>query len=152
MQDLIFTNRGPTAGLVIVEWNIESTSAGSAGLWDCQITLSSSSSASSASTTSTTKPTSTKITVAPTPTHSPFEGGPMQDALNCYNKDENTEPIRMDNAASSFRNGLGKLATSWGRTTSTRRTWTLIRTRAWATSPSPSASITQNSETGRKLT
>ncbi|KAI1452083.1 glycoside hydrolase family 55 protein [Annulohypoxylon moriforme] len=35
MQDLIFTNRGPTAGLILVEWNIEAESPGSAGLWDC---------------------------------------------------------------------------------------------------------------------
>lgn len=33
MQDLIFTNRGPTAGLVLVEWNINADSPGSAALW-----------------------------------------------------------------------------------------------------------------------
>jgi hypothetical protein len=33
MQDLIFTNRGATAGLVLVEWNIRAASDGSAGLW-----------------------------------------------------------------------------------------------------------------------
>lgn len=35
MQDLLFTTRGGTAGLVLVEWNIKAASAGSAGLWDC---------------------------------------------------------------------------------------------------------------------
>ncbi|OTA63183.1 glycoside hydrolase family 55 protein [Hypoxylon sp. EC38] len=39
MQDLIFTNRGPTAGLILVEWNIEAESPGSAGLWDCHARL-----------------------------------------------------------------------------------------------------------------
>ncbi|TPX15620.1 uncharacterized protein E0L32_004318 [Thyridium curvatum] len=37
MQDLIFTNRGPTAGLVLIEWNIQAASPGSAGLWDCHV-------------------------------------------------------------------------------------------------------------------
>ncbi|KAI0814551.1 glycoside hydrolase family 55 protein [Xylaria sp. FL0064] len=35
LQDLIFTTRGPTAGAILVEWNIKAASAGSAGLWDC---------------------------------------------------------------------------------------------------------------------
>lgn len=35
MQDLLFTTRGGTAGLVLVEWNIKAASPGSAGLWDC---------------------------------------------------------------------------------------------------------------------
>ncbi len=35
MQDLIFTNRGPTAGLILVQWNVRASSPGSAGLWDC---------------------------------------------------------------------------------------------------------------------
>lgn len=35
MQDLLFTTRGPTAGLVLVEWNIQAEKAGSAALWDC---------------------------------------------------------------------------------------------------------------------
>ena len=35
MQDLIFTTRGPTAGAVLVEWNIQASKPGSAGLWDC---------------------------------------------------------------------------------------------------------------------
>ncbi|KAK1991996.1 pectin lyase-like protein [Colletotrichum falcatum] len=39
MQDLIFTSRGPTAGLVLVEWNIEATSPGSAGFWDCHVRI-----------------------------------------------------------------------------------------------------------------
>ena len=33
MQDLIFTNRGPTAGLIMVEWNVRADSPGSAALW-----------------------------------------------------------------------------------------------------------------------
>lgn len=33
MQDLIFTTQGPTAGAILVEWNIQAKSAGSAGLW-----------------------------------------------------------------------------------------------------------------------
>ena len=33
MQDLIFTNRGATAGLILVEWNIHASQAGSAALW-----------------------------------------------------------------------------------------------------------------------
>ncbi|OIW23390.1 pectin lyase-like protein [Coniochaeta ligniaria NRRL 30616] len=35
MQDLLFTTRGPTAGVVLVEWNIQAASPGSAALWDC---------------------------------------------------------------------------------------------------------------------
>ncbi|KAI0191651.1 glycoside hydrolase family 55 protein [Astrocystis sublimbata] len=35
MQDLIFTTVGPTAGAVLVEWNIKAARPGSAGLWDC---------------------------------------------------------------------------------------------------------------------
>jgi hypothetical protein len=35
MQDLLFTTRGATAGLILVEWNIEADAAGSAALWDC---------------------------------------------------------------------------------------------------------------------
>jgi hypothetical protein len=35
MQDLLFTTRGPTAGLILVEWNIQAASPGSAALWDC---------------------------------------------------------------------------------------------------------------------
>ncbi|KAK4144852.1 pectate lyase superfamily protein-domain-containing protein [Dichotomopilus funicola] len=35
MQDLLFTTRGPTAGLILVEWNIRAASPGSAALWDC---------------------------------------------------------------------------------------------------------------------
>jgi len=35
MQDLIFTTVGPTAGAILVEWNIKADSPGSAGLWDC---------------------------------------------------------------------------------------------------------------------
>ncbi|KAK1959917.1 pectin lyase-like protein [Colletotrichum sublineola] len=39
IQDLIFTSRGPTAGLVLVEWNIEAASPGSTGLWDCHVRI-----------------------------------------------------------------------------------------------------------------
>ncbi|KAE9372961.1 glycoside hydrolase family 55 protein [Stipitochalara longipes BDJ] len=35
MQDLIFTTRGATAGVILVEWNIEAENSGSAALWDC---------------------------------------------------------------------------------------------------------------------
>ena len=35
LQDLLFTTRGPTAGLILVRWNIQAETAGSAGLWDC---------------------------------------------------------------------------------------------------------------------
>jgi hypothetical protein len=35
MQDLLFTTRGATAGLILVEWNIQADSPGSAALWDC---------------------------------------------------------------------------------------------------------------------
>lgn len=35
MQDLLFTTGGATAGLVLVEWNIQADAQGSAGLWDC---------------------------------------------------------------------------------------------------------------------
>jgi hypothetical protein len=33
MQDIIFTNRGATAGLILVEWNIRASQPGSAALW-----------------------------------------------------------------------------------------------------------------------
>lgn len=39
MQDLIFTSRGLTAGLIIVEWNIRAASPGSAALWDCHVRI-----------------------------------------------------------------------------------------------------------------
>ncbi|KAI3194501.1 CAZyme family GH55 [Penicillium roqueforti] len=34
IQDLLFTVSGPTAGAVLVEWNIRESTQGSAGLWD----------------------------------------------------------------------------------------------------------------------
>ncbi|KAM0543161.1 hypothetical protein ACHAPJ_012459 [Fusarium lateritium] len=37
MQDLLFTNRGPTAGLILVEWNVGAESPGSAGLLHVRI-------------------------------------------------------------------------------------------------------------------
>ncbi|KAK4203018.1 pectate lyase superfamily protein-domain-containing protein [Triangularia verruculosa] len=39
MQDLLFTNRGPTAGLILIEWNIRAASPGSAALWDCHVRI-----------------------------------------------------------------------------------------------------------------
>ncbi|CAK7236239.1 hypothetical protein SBRCBS47491_009570 [Sporothrix bragantina] len=39
MQDLLFTSRGPTEGLILVEWNMQAASPGSAGLWDCHARL-----------------------------------------------------------------------------------------------------------------
>ncbi|KAK8080836.1 hypothetical protein PG997_008654 [Apiospora hydei] len=39
MQDLIFTTRGPTAGAVMVQWNIRAASLGSAALWDCHVRI-----------------------------------------------------------------------------------------------------------------
>ncbi|KAL8364554.1 hypothetical protein RB595_003710 [Gaeumannomyces hyphopodioides] len=39
MQDLIFTSRGPTAGVILVEWNIRAMNPGSAGLWDCHVRI-----------------------------------------------------------------------------------------------------------------
>jgi hypothetical protein len=35
IQDLLFTTRGATAGAILVEWNLQAASPGSAGLWDC---------------------------------------------------------------------------------------------------------------------
>ncbi|POR35855.1 Exo-beta-1,3-glucanase [Tolypocladium paradoxum] len=37
MQDLIFTSKGPTAGVIFVEWNILSDGPGKAGMWDCHV-------------------------------------------------------------------------------------------------------------------
>lgn len=39
MQDLIFTSRGSTPGLVVVEWNVKASRPGSAALWDCHVRL-----------------------------------------------------------------------------------------------------------------
>lgn len=39
MQDLIFTTRGPTAGAIILQWNLKAESQGAAGLWDCHIRI-----------------------------------------------------------------------------------------------------------------
>jgi hypothetical protein len=33
IQDLLFTTIGNTAGAVLVEWNIQASSAGAAGMW-----------------------------------------------------------------------------------------------------------------------
>ncbi|KAK6519258.1 hypothetical protein TWF281_003094 [Arthrobotrys megalospora] len=37
ITDIMFTTRGPTAGAVLVEWNVKAASQGSAGMWDCVI-------------------------------------------------------------------------------------------------------------------
>ncbi|KAM6513794.1 hypothetical protein FALCPG4_015007 [Fusarium falciforme] len=39
MQDLLLTSRGPTAGLIVIEWNVKAEKPGSAGLWDCHVRL-----------------------------------------------------------------------------------------------------------------
>ena len=39
MQDLLFTTRGATAGLIAIEWNIQADTQGSAGLWDCHVRI-----------------------------------------------------------------------------------------------------------------
>ncbi|KAH7017946.1 pectate lyase superfamily protein-domain-containing protein [Microdochium trichocladiopsis] len=39
LQDLILTSRGPTPGLVVMEWNIAADFPGSAGLWDVHVRL-----------------------------------------------------------------------------------------------------------------
>lgn len=33
IQDLLFTTKGPTAGAVLVEWNIKATCSGCASMW-----------------------------------------------------------------------------------------------------------------------
>jgi hypothetical protein len=37
IQDMLFTVSGPTAGAVLVEWNVEQSSKGSAAMWDSHI-------------------------------------------------------------------------------------------------------------------
>jgi hypothetical protein len=38
IQDLMFTATGPTAGVVLVEWNIAQSAQGSAAMWgECAI-------------------------------------------------------------------------------------------------------------------
>ncbi|KAL0932541.1 LysM domain-containing protein [Colletotrichum truncatum] len=39
MQDLIFTTKGPTAGAVLIEWNMAADAKGSAALWDCHVRI-----------------------------------------------------------------------------------------------------------------
>jgi len=39
MQDLTFTAKGPTAGAVLVEWNMAADAKGSAALWDCHVSI-----------------------------------------------------------------------------------------------------------------
>ena len=33
LQDLLFTTKGQTPGVILVEWNIEASKPGSAGMW-----------------------------------------------------------------------------------------------------------------------
>ena len=33
MQDLLFTTKGPTPGIILVEWNIQTKGLGTAALW-----------------------------------------------------------------------------------------------------------------------
>lgn len=33
IQDLMFTNEGPTAGLIAMEWNVAGSTQGSAAMW-----------------------------------------------------------------------------------------------------------------------
>ena len=35
MSDLLFTVKGATQGVVLVEWNVHETFQGSAAMWDC---------------------------------------------------------------------------------------------------------------------
>ncbi|KAI4724637.1 pectin lyase-like protein [Aureobasidium sp. EXF-10728] len=35
LSDLLFTVQGPTAGAILVEWNVKASKQGSAGMWDC---------------------------------------------------------------------------------------------------------------------
>ena len=39
MQDLLFTTKGPTAGAVLLEWNMAADAKGSAALWDCHVRI-----------------------------------------------------------------------------------------------------------------
>ena len=35
ISDFLFTVQGPTAGAVLVEWNVHQSSQGNAAMWDC---------------------------------------------------------------------------------------------------------------------
>ncbi|EDN10761.1 predicted protein [Histoplasma mississippiense (nom. inval.)] len=39
IQDLLFTTKGPTAGAVLVEWNIKATCSGCASMWDSHVRI-----------------------------------------------------------------------------------------------------------------
>lgn len=39
IQDLLFTVSGPTAGAILVEWNVEQSVKGSAAIWDSHIRI-----------------------------------------------------------------------------------------------------------------
>lgn len=39
MQDLILTSKGPTPGVILMEWNIQAKNAGDAALWDVHVRL-----------------------------------------------------------------------------------------------------------------
>ncbi|XWW97896.1 hypothetical protein V2A60_005892 [Cordyceps javanica] len=37
MQDLLFTNKGNTPGVIFVQWNVRAAAPGKAGMWDCHV-------------------------------------------------------------------------------------------------------------------
>ncbi|KAL3486958.1 pectate lyase superfamily protein-domain-containing protein [Aspergillus germanicus] len=39
LQDLILTSKGPTPGVILMEWNVAASSAGAAALWDVHVRL-----------------------------------------------------------------------------------------------------------------
>ncbi|KAK0102135.1 hypothetical protein ONS96_006099 [Cadophora gregata f. sp. sojae] len=39
MQDLILTSKGPTPGVILMQWNVQASSKGSAALWDVHVRL-----------------------------------------------------------------------------------------------------------------
>jgi hypothetical protein len=39
MQDLILTSKGPTPGVILMEWNVQASSSGAAALWDVHVRL-----------------------------------------------------------------------------------------------------------------
>lgn len=39
LQDLIVTTKGPTAGAILIEWNMRASAAGAAGMWDVHVRI-----------------------------------------------------------------------------------------------------------------
>jgi glucan 1,3-beta-glucosidase len=37
ISDIIFSTEGPTAGAIVVEWNVKESCQGAAGMWDSHI-------------------------------------------------------------------------------------------------------------------